>query len=191
MLKCHVEICHSDTEDSVCETGCFDTATTTTTSTSTTTTTTSTTTEATGPCGKLNDDQYCYVIPDTYEHYDNYDENTYYYHGIDEIQAGNAIIMSKKCHDDFHIEGSYWNTESNYGNYGCDHYDSFCSIMTSDFLLFIAAPTENGYITMLNCPACGCTENDIITLDERSSGARSMSMSRDEFKAILFGSPEN
>ena len=189
MLKCHVEICHSDTEDSVCETGCFDTATTTTTSTSTTTTTTSTTTEATDPCDDvvLNDDQYCYVIPDTYEHYDNYDENTYYYHGIDEIQAGNAIIVSKKCHDDFHIEGTYWNTESNYGNYGCDFYGDFCTNLPAEYMLMLAVPTENGYITILNCPVCGCTENDIITLDERSSWARSMSMSRDEVKAILFG----
>ena len=168
MLKCHVEICHSDTEDSVCDTGCFDTAT-------------------TGPCGKLNDDQYCYIIPDSYELYDNYDDNDYYYHGADEIQAGGAIIISKKCHADFHLPGGYWNTDFNYGIYGCDYYDGFCANMPTNYLLLLAAPSENGYITMLNCPACGCTENDIITLDERSSGTRSMSMSREEVKAILFG----
>merc|ERR1712168_1107898 len=43
-LKCHVEICHIDTEYSPCSTGCYGTTSTTSTTTTSTTTTTTTST---------------------------------------------------------------------------------------------------------------------------------------------------
>ena len=132
----------------------------------------------------LSDSQYCYTIPDSYYYYDYYDYDEDWYHGSEEIQAGGTITMSKKCAPDFHLPGLYYHKEENYGNYGCDFYADACRYHP-EFLLLIAAHTDNGYITILNCPQCGCTEDDIITLDEREAGTRTMGGGRAAFKAML------
>ena len=35
-------------------------------------------------------------------------------------------------------------------------------------MLAFAVPTKDGYVTVRNCPVCGCTpgQNDVITMDE-------------------------
>ena len=181
MLKCHVEICHADTEDSVCETGCFDSGTTSTEAATTEATTTTPTTAAAtiaplSGCDPtaISASQYCYTIPDSYYYYDYYDNDDYYYHAAEEIQAGGVITMSRTCAPDYHVPGGYYMHEDQYGDYGCDYFGD-CEGWGADFFLLLAAPTDNGYITPLNCPQCGCSENDIITLDERNAGTRTMS----------------
>ena len=180
----------------MCETGCFDSAittTTTSTTTSTTTTTTSTTTSTTAPLGgcdssRLSDSQYCFTVPDSYYYYDYYDYNDYWYHGIEEIYIGGVITMSRTCAPDYHIPAGYYMKEDNFGDYGCDYFADLspdCKSWYGNELLAFAAHTANGYITALNCPQCGCTENDIIRLDERNAGTRTMSGGRAALKAKL------
>ena len=166
----------------MCETGCFDPATTTTTSTTTTSTTAST--APVGACGALSDSQYCYTIPDSYYYYDYYDNDDYYYHASEEIQAGGSVTMSRTCAPDYHVPGEYYMNADNFGEYGCSYFGD-CSDWGADLLLLIAAHTDNGYITPLNCPSCGCTEDDIVTLDERKAGTRTMSAGVAAFKAKL------
>ena len=77
-----------------------------------------------------------------------------------------------------------WTLDDVFGEYSCDYFDD-CSGWGADLLLLFAAETDNGYITPLNCPSCGCTEDDIITLAERNSGTRSMGMTRKKLRAML------
>ena len=175
-LKCHVQICHDDIEDSPCSTGCFEQTTTT---TATTTTTTTTASMVFCDPSTISDSQYCYTIPDGYAYFDEYDYS-YYYHGSEEITTGATITMSRTCATDYHRPGTCYSDGICFSNRGCAYYETLvgvtprCHWMSANDLLLNAAPTENGYITPLNCPGCGCTEDDIITLDERKSGTRTM-----------------
>ena len=84
------------------------------------------------------------------------------------------------------MPGEFYMQEDIFGKYGCDYFRTYgCDQHGVNGLLLMAMETDNGFITPLNCPICGCTENDIITLDERKSGTRSMSMIRKEFRAQL------
>ena len=64
------------------------------------------------------------------------------------------------------------------GNYLMDHQNITDSLPPSwcdrDLyaLLITAIPSPNGYVTVLNCPQCGCTsgQTDVITLDQLESG---------------------
>ena len=188
LLKCHVEICHADTENSVCETGCFDSETTTTTTTSTTTSTTTTsTTLGSGAtpenCVNPSESQYCYTVPDRYDYYDYYDYNENYYHGDDAINVGATITISKKCHPEYELPGYY---RQNHG-YVCDYFrdGKYCDNWSVEFTVAHLVRTENGYISWLNCPQCGCTEDDIVTLDERENNVRGVGREREEFFALL------
>ena len=164
----------------MCKTGCFDSATTTTTTTSITTTT-----APLSGCdsSSISDSQYCFTIPVSYYYYDYYDYNENYYHGIDEITVGATITMSKKCAPDYHMPGLYFLDK----DYDCDyfHRQNFCDVMDVNWAVLIISHTSNGYITPFNCPQCGCTEDDIITLNERQSGTRSNSGSFAAFRAML------
>ena len=173
LLKCHVEICHDDIEDSVCRTGCFDSATTAEPTISATETTTTTTSFlATAPLdgcdpSKISDSQYCYTIPDIYQFYDTVDHDSNYYSGIDEIHVGATITMSKVCASDYHRPGSYF-VNNKYRTYDCDWYYGQRAYYSTRIDAIIAGlvHTPNGYISMLNCPQNGCTATDIIKLDE-------------------------
>ena len=190
LLKCHVEICHDDTEDSVCQTGCFDSATTAEPTISATEFTTTTTSFlATAPLSgcdpsKISDSQYCYTIPDSYYVFDYYDENNEFYHGIEEIHVGAIITMSKVCASDYHHPGSWYVNE---GTYGCDYYSdpniyshhngqSKCQLSSIEDIITGLVHTPNGYISMFNCPQCGCTATDIIKMTDEiprsASGGR-------------------
>ena len=189
MLKCHVEICHADTENSVCETGCFDseTATTTTTSTTTSTTTTSTTLEAVATpenCVNPSKSQYCFTVPDSYYYNDYFDYNENYYHGDDAINVGATITISKKCHPEYELPGYYYQSRD---KYFCDYFvdGEYCDGWSSNWMVSHLVRTENGYISFLNCPQCGCTEDDIVTLDERRNGVRGVGREKEEFFALL------
>ena len=166
----------------MCETGCFDSATTT--STSITTTTTTSTTAPLGECdsSRISDSQYCYTIPDSYDYFDSYDYN---YNGIEDIQTGAVITMSRICTPDYHLPGEYFMSEDQFGNFGCSWFANNGCNWRADELLLYALHTDNGYITALNCPQCGCTEDDIITLDERKDRTRTMGGGRASLKAML------
>ena len=93
--------------------------------------------------------------------------------------------MSRTCAPDYHFPGEFFKNEDNFGDYGCDYFKDRCQYWNADEFLLMAAQTDNGYITALNCPECGCTEDDIITLDERNAGTRTMSGGRAALKAKL------
>ena len=189
MLKCHVEICHADTENSVCETGCFETATTTTTTTSTTTSTITTSTTLGPPaspenCVNPNKSQYCFTVPDSYRLYDYYDYDDHWYHGDDAINVGATITISKKCHPEYEIPGNWYD---NRNEYFCDYFvdGEYCDNWSVEWMIAQLVRTENGYISWLNCPQCGCTEDDIVTLDERNNNVRGVGRGKEEFMAIF------
>ena len=165
------------------------TASTTTIPTTTATTTTTSIISSTAPLSgcdssSISDSQYCFTIPDSYEYYDYYfdhDENNF--HGIDEITVGATITMSKTCAPDYQRPG----LNNVHEDLGCDyfHRENYCNDLNVDEAILIASHTNNGYITPLNCPQCGCTEDDIITLNEIKSGTRSNSGGFAALRAML------
>ena len=153
-LKCHVEICHVDTEDSSCSTGCFEPTTTTKTTTTSTTTTTA------------ND------FPPN--------PNTHRYCEIEQAWSAECLL-AETCytysngHDYFYIDYNYYdedyeceytistvcdpNFRDRDGD-GCDYYErTSCGMNNHDFLLY-GVPSTNGFMTGLNCPVCGCDPED-------------------------------
>ena len=129
------------------------------------------TTAPLGGCdsSKISDTQYCYTIPDSYYFYDYYDEDSDYYHGIEEIKVGATITMSKVCASDYHHPGTAYGKR-----YDCDFYSSpdkdfhpLCESYENVNVIAGLVHTPNGYISMLNCPGCGCTATDIVKLNER------------------------
>ena len=134
----------------------------------------------------ISDSQYCYTIPDIYAAYDKFDYNDQWYHGIEAIHVGATITMSKICAPDYQYPGTYYRNkeEDAIGRQDCadihrlwnshsspDHGPNTClNGLSVDKLSAHLVHTPNGYINALNCPQCGCTETDIVTMDEREAG---------------------
>ena len=51
----------------------------------------------------------------------------------------------------------------------CDDMADYYCTWPLRYLLLYAVPSQDGYVTPLNCPKCGCTpgQNDAITMNER------------------------
>ena len=127
------------------------------------------------------DSQYCFTVPDSHAYYyDNYDGgHDYYGEWMDDIDAGDTVKFSKMCTDQWFLAGTSY---QEYGEYSGQKYDcewffdnGICTTSGIDWLIATSVQTDNGLITGLNCPQCGCTlgNNDAITLIERSAGERS------------------
>ena len=162
-LKCHVEICHIDNENSPCSTGCYEDEATTTTSTTTTSTTTTTAAEynthrfcemrgwlhAWSPECLLAKKCYAYVHSDDYFYHDynSYNEDW-------ECQ----FTLSTEC-DPYFID--------NVGD-DCNYYDGRYCHRSNEFMLSYGtiSPT-GGVMTGLNCPQCGCGEDGPIRMEDR------------------------
>jgi len=184
LLKCHVEICHDDTEDSMCKTGCFEEP----------------TTEVDQPdqsdqsddqqpehlCGPV-EGRFCKhtnecdfynreAHPDTdlYTGVENYD--TAYYEMY--IDAGDNIKVSRLCTSEWERMGDIFVGEN---ALGCDDFAFLCnsgSMFSSVYKAILANEAYitqrlswqgGAYTTFLNCPQCsGCTEGeyDAPTFDE-------------------------
>ena len=187
-LKCHVEICHVDTEDSPCSTGCFEPTTTT-----TTTTTSTTTTTANDLPSNPNTHRFCEIHQAwsaeclvaktcyTYHHVDDwfYNDETYTYYNYEDYECDYTI--STVCDPNF---------EDQEGD-GCDYWGSSgdCHTMDNTNILYYGASSTNGFMTPLNCPACGCDpETGPIRMEDRESsrsltgGARNIKEKKKVFK---------
>ena len=182
-LKCHVEICDIDTENSPCSTGCYGdeattttstttSSTTTTTTSSTTTTTTSSTTTTTTTSTSFQHrfcktdiwsaeclmENRCY----TYVHYDDYFYNYETYESYSENYEC-EYTLSTVCNPNF-IDSD---------NNDCEAYNRFddgCAIISIHTLLHFAVSSPNeGVMTGLNCPVCGCGEDGPIRMGDRDN----------------------
>ena len=152
--------------------------TTTTTTTPSPTTTKPPTTTTTQPAGQP------YVVPEEFASYDSYDYltdnpsddhdmNYLLYYFPNYFDAGDVITLSTRCTNDYE-----------FNDYRClKHPDSvqsqeawdndirnMCSWYDTALLLSLAMidPTNPGqYLTLLNCPQCGCTlgQNDAVHID--------------------------
>ena len=150
------------------------TPTATSTTTTGTTTTTSTTTKISGsdyPC--IIDDsskQYCYTIPDAYAPIDALDNNPLLYHVDENFNAGNEIRFSKVCSGDWYFPGEQYQKPDGSYILDCDHPDLSTKLCQWDTLVLLgmAVPSPDGYVTIHNCPVCGCTpgQNDALTMVE-------------------------
>ena len=116
--------------------------------------------------------QYCYTLPEIYgEYYDLWDIDTEYYNVDEDFNAGNTIKFSKICSADWH---AVYQTYGSILHFNCDNINAGYSNLfncesTLEHVLSKATPSPDGYITLLNCPICGCTpgQNDAITMYER------------------------
>ena len=126
--------------------------------------TTTTTTEMTPnyPCA-VDDStkQYCYTLPklrpgSSYQTHDADKRN----HFDADFNAGNTIRFSKVCSRDS------WYSPYKNSDDSCDKIRRYECRAPLSVLLSIAVPTPNGYVTLLNCPICGCTPgaNDVMQL---------------------------
>ena len=161
-LKCHVEICHIDTENSPCSTGCYGDEATTTTSTTTTSTASQhrfcKTDIWSAECLMANK---CY----TYVHHDDY----FYDYEIAEAYFTDyecKYTLSTVCDPNFRDSD----------NNGCEVYNRLgggCAYVSNEtFLQFaVSSPTE-GVMTGLNCPVCGCSEDGPIRMGDRDNSRR-------------------
>ena len=121
--------------------------------------------------------QYCYTLPKSYEYFDQFDNNPLAYHVDEDFNVGNSIIFSKQCSETWYWPGSANTQADGTPKYRCDNIHSanyYCNLSLVR-LLSLAVPSQDGYVTVLNCPICGCTpgENDAITMIEREAGTRS------------------
>ena len=173
-LDCNLDDWNLEKTTSTTTTTTTATTTSTTTTSSTTTSTTTTTTSTTKrlsnfPCIVDNPlIQYCYTIPDEYTRRDNYDYNDNYYHVDEDFNVGNTFRFSKACSGDWYWPGTNNQLSDGSRRTHCDNMPSyFCDWGLEDALVF-AVPSPDGYITVLNCPKCGCTpgQNDVITVDQ-------------------------
>ena len=121
----------------------------------------------------ISDSQYCYTIPEIYGIYDNYDDNDQWYHGIETINVGATITISKICAPDYQYPGERFRNMT-YGDKDCadlaGRSKNCVKSFPVDTVIAHLVHTPNGYISLLNCPECGCTATDIVTLDEREVG---------------------
>ena len=163
-LKCHVEICLADDEDSSCLAGCFEPTTTTTTSTTTTTTTTTTSTTTEAIVGNPSE---C----DSFWDQGHYAEAcAYCYEYTTEHNDGDVtctLSIWNQC-DPYFVD--------HHGD-GCDWYEArncASGYPTNNYLAYASYTATEGLKTGLVCPGCGCSaETGPISLDENSS-TRSM-----------------
>ena len=114
--------------------------------------------------------QYCYTIPDQYAGSDNWDYDPQYFHVDEDFNVGNTIRFSKACSGDWYWPGSENENDDGSPIYHCDSEDFreyYCNWRIR-YVLNAAVPGPDGYLTVLNCPRCGCTpgQNDVITLDQ-------------------------
>ena len=84
--------------------------------------------------------------------------------------------MSKVCASDYHHPGSrFYNDSMN-----CDYFSSdksypgssLCQNLSVEAIIGGLVHTPNGYISMFNCPQCGCTATDIIKLNDLNDRTR-------------------
>ena len=113
--------------------------------------------------------QYCYTIPEAYT-LDDFDYNDQRYHVDENFNRGSTIRFSKACSGDWYRPGTKYQKPDGSPIYHCDseHFeDYYCNWYVED-LLETAVPSPDGYVTVLNCPRCGCTpgQNDVMTLDK-------------------------
>jgi hypothetical protein len=170
LLKCHVEICNSEMLGTVCNSGCFEEP----------------DEPGEGEC-KNQPTTYDWTLHPETAYYDNDWEKyypEYYDHELD-LNAGDTIRLSTLC-------TSKWISpyELGYGEEaGCDQYlgltpyTNICAFENRDITpdhaerifdseVWITQKLnkleDGSYITMLNCPQCGCTEGcyDAVTFDE-------------------------
>ena len=127
------------------------------------------------------DSQYCFTIPDTHDDY-YYDEEwggSYYGDWMDDIDAGDTVKFSKICTDEWYRSGTAYEDAYGEPQNGCQWFFDSGSCTNGwasiNWIIATSIPTDNGLITGLNCPQCGCIlgTNDAITLIERSAGERS------------------
>ena len=111
--------------------------------------------------------QYCYTIPADKYFADNYDHYDDYYYVDEDFNVGNSIRFSKACSGDWYRPGTVNQKSDGSPAYHCGSFPSYFCTLEISSLLGMAVPSPNGYVTVLNCPRCGCTagENDVTTLD--------------------------
>ena len=112
--------------------------------------------------------QYCYTIPANKYFADNYDHYEDDYYVDEDFNVGNSIRFSKACSGDWYRPGTGYQKSDGSPVYHCDDFPSHFCMWDLSFMLETAVPSPNGYVTVLNCPKCGCTsgENDVITLNQ-------------------------
>ena len=178
-LKCHVEICHIDTENSPCSTGCYEEPTTTTTTTTTTTSTSTTTTTSTTSADR--------TVGDT-------NPNTHYLCGITWLDGWTDACSPQQCYPYVH-EDDYFYNEDNYNSYtesfsceftvaiecdpnfvdiwgdSCGWYqrNGACEDYSNGEMLEYGYLTDVGFKTGLNCPQCGCGADGAINMHDREN----------------------
>jgi len=174
LLKCHIEICDAGMENSVCQADCSEE-----------TTVPPTTTPPTTDCSaKTDSNSYPWTMNEDMEYFDTVMEYYYPDNYPDvqlDISAGDTIQLSKMCTDDWYHSGASWIQLE----LGCDHFstrrDFTCvhEVLTPEIASYILSkqmyilqkllPQDDGtYLSILNCPQCGCTpgQNDALTFEQ-------------------------
>ena len=131
--------------------------------------------------------QYCYTLPKSYEIIDQYDNDPFYYHVDKDFNAGNSIIFSKVCSEKWYWPGSASAKADGTPKHRCDNFHPANCHIQLETLLSAAVPSPDGYVTVLNCPMCGCTpgENDAVTMTELEAGTRSADINIQEILSEL------
>ena len=96
--------------------------------------------------------QHCYTLPKFASLNTDYPDA--------DFKGVNTIRFSKVCSKDT------WYSPRKHHVDSCDKIRRYECRAPLSVLLSIAVPTHNGYVTMLNCPICGCTPgvNDVTQL---------------------------
>ncbi len=118
------------------------------------------------------------TVPDLFESYDYYDSQSLedYPAYPDYFNAGDTIILSRRCIDtDFNTPGNAYGCVDRIGDQASwdQRVIGWCQNDKSFKLSWAAKDTVHPeqFLTMLNCPACGCTpgEYDAPSIDSDRS----------------------
>ena len=117
---------------------------------------------------------------------DTWDNDETRVHVDENYNAGNTFKFSKVCSNDWYLPGTSMVYNGVYRR-SCDklHW-TYCNwdLLTS---LVFAVPSADGYVTPLNCVACGCTpgQNDVVTMTELENSARAVGSNPEQILAQI------
>ena len=102
-----------------------------------------------------------YVWTNEWNRYDETINSFYYDTSSNYLELSLEHTISLVCNPDF---VDIWGTD-------CDTYAfefELCETQTNEIMVALGQITQNGIETILNCPQCGCTNNNPIKLGERN-----------------------
>ena len=130
--------------------------------------------------------QYCYTLPSSYCEFEHWDNTETTFHVDKDYNAGNTVKFSKVCSNDWYLPGTDFVHNGVYRRTCENLHWTYCNWQIPSILLW-KVPSPDGYVTPLNCAACGCTpgQNDVVTMQELESSARTAGDSPEQILAQI------